>query len=113
MQEVLALYEMPRLRWSVFTLRQFQDDLGSIALSLKSLVPSLLLVVGVFAVLAGLTVDWVHSKPWMTLGGLISAMLAIGSGFGLAILAKTPTVDIVFVAPFLMICMPLLVLRCD
>jgi hypothetical protein len=68
------------------------------------LVPSLILVLTVFCVVSFCVVDWVHSKPVLAVGGVVSACLAIVSGFGLTVLCGTPTVDIVYVAPFLMLC---------
>jgi hypothetical protein len=104
MRNTIRQWSSASVRISWLSMSQFKRDLDSVALYLRELIPSLLMVILVFCIGAGCVADWVHSKPDVAVGGVFSAMAAIGSGFGLSLLLDVPVVDIVFVAPFLILC---------
>lgn len=104
MRSVLKQWSSSVIQISWLSMRQFQRDSDSVAVFLRDLIPSLLMVILVFCIGAGCVADWVHSKPDVAVGGVFTAVAAIGSGFGLCLLLDVPVVDIVFVAPFLILC---------
>jgi len=50
-----------------------------------------------------MSADWVRSKPWLGNLGVLSAGLAVVSGFGLVLLIGVPFIDIVASSPFLVL----------
>uniref|UniRef100_A0A914USQ6 SSD domain-containing protein n=1 Tax=Plectus sambesii TaxID=2011161 RepID=A0A914USQ6_9BILA len=103
MRDLIKLWSSSLIDISWLSVSQFQRDADSMAIFLRDLTPSLLMVILVFCIGAGCVADWVHSKPDVAVGGVLSAIAAIGSGFGLSLLLDVPVVDIVFVAPFLIL----------
>ncbi|XP_067123977.1 patched domain-containing protein 3-like [Centruroides vittatus] len=63
----------------------------------------LIAVMIVFSFVTCCTFDWVVSKPWMGIVGIISVVLALGSGFGFVIFCGVPFIDISLTVPFMLL----------
>jgi len=49
----------------------------------------------IFSIMSCLSDNWVRSKPWLATLGVVSAGLAVGSGFGLLMFFGVPFNDVV------------------
>ena len=86
-----------------FTGHSLEDELKRNANAVFTLLPILLIVLIAFTVVSCMSADWVRSKPWLGPMGLLSAGLAIVSGFGLVLHTGVPFIDIVATSPFLVL----------
>ena len=86
-----------------FTAHSLEDELQRNTNAVLPLFTILFTVLITFTIVSCLSVDWVRSKPWLGNLGVLSAGLAVVSGFGLVLHADVPFIDIVASGPFLVL----------
>ena len=88
---------------SRFTAHSLEDELKRNADAVFPLISNLFSVLITFSIVSCMSADWVRSKPWLGNLGVLSAGLAVVSGFGLVLHAGIPFIDIVASSPFLVL----------
>lgn len=63
----------------------------------------LVIIMVIFSMVTCCTTDWIVSKPWLGIIGIVSVVLALGSGFGFTIYCGFPFIDISLTVPFLLL----------
>ena len=86
-----------------FTAHSLEDELQRNTIAVLPLFVVLFTLLITFTIVSCLSADWVRSKPWLGNLGVLSAGLAVVSGFGLVLHADVPFVDIVALSPFLVL----------
>ena len=91
------------LRLACFTANSLRDELGECARDVVPLFGIAFAVLTTFGVLTCWSRDNVVSKPWLGMLGVLSAVLAVVSSFGLLMYAGVDFVNIAFAGPFLVV----------
>ena len=86
-----------------FTAHSLEDELKRNSDAVFPLFSILFTVLITFSIVSCMSADWVRSKPWLGNLGVLSAGLAVVSGFGLVLLIGVPFIDIVASSPFLVL----------
>ncbi|KAI0238225.1 Patched domain-containing protein 3, partial [Lamellibrachia satsuma] len=86
-----------------FTAHSLEDELKRNADAVIPLSSILFTILTIFSIVLCMSADWVRSKPWLATVGVLSAGLALVSGFGLVLHAGIPFIDIVASSPFLIL----------
>ena len=86
-----------------FTAHSLANELKRNAEAVFPLFSILFTVLITFSIVSCMSADWVRSKPWLANIGVLSAGLAVVSGFGLVLHAGIPFIDIVASSPFLVL----------
>ncbi|XP_077994499.1 patched domain-containing protein 3-like [Glandiceps talaboti] len=96
-------YESDEIDISFIVSRSLDNDYVAIVISmLPRTIPPLVLV-SVFSLCACMMADWVTSKPILAIMGVISALLAVVSAFGLLLLCGVPFIHLVICMLFLIL----------
>lgn len=104
--DFLLNYDMSTLKHMTFTHRSFLSLDQEIAKAADNVLPLFALtyaIIVTFSVCVTLMMDWVRAKPWVALGGVVAACLAILSSLGLMAGAGVPFAMTVATMPFLII----------
>ncbi|XP_035699031.1 patched domain-containing protein 3-like [Branchiostoma floridae] len=101
--QVCSEFDSDKITVNYNTYRSLNDEL--LALPTR-VIPYLVAAVGLlvlFSVASCMMLDWVLTKPWLAFMGVLSALLAIVSSFGLVLLTGEQFSTLVAVVPFLLI----------
>ncbi|CAH1243039.1 PTCHD3 [Branchiostoma lanceolatum] len=101
--QVCSEFESENITVNYNTYRSLNDELLDLP---TRVIPYLAAAVGLlilFSVFSCMMLDWVLTKPWLALMGVLSAVLAIVSSFGLVLLTGEQFSTLVAVVPFLLI----------
>ncbi|XP_023221454.1 patched domain-containing protein 3-like [Centruroides sculpturatus] len=79
-----------------------EQELNRTVLSLLPMYLTVVVILVVFSAVTCATTDWVRSKPWSGILGLISTAIGVISGFGLMMYCGVSCIDINVAVPFLM-----------
>jgi hypothetical protein len=106
--EVLATLERLKGTWkhisvATFTVRTLATELERNTFSIFPYFSVTVVLMILFTVVTCMMSDWVKSKPWLGLVGVISANLGSLAAFGLVCYAGVEFIGINMAAPFLML----------
>lgn len=79
-----------------------EQELNRTVLSLLPMYLTVAVILVVFSAITCATTDWVRSKPWSGILGLISTAIGVISGFGFMMYCGVSCIDINVAVPFLM-----------
>lgn len=82
----------------------WRDEMDRNGRMLVSYLPALFAVLLIFSVVCCCTTDWISSQPWLGFCGLLSAVLAVSSAFGVLFYFQYQYLQVVIIMPFLVLC---------
>ncbi|XP_013410296.1 patched domain-containing protein 3-like [Lingula anatina] len=99
----ISLWNLSRIDITYFTSHTLETELEHNREQILPLFRITIVLLIAFSMLSSMTQDWVRSKPWLGLLGVMCAGLAVLSTFGLFMYIGVPFNDIVASMPFLVL----------
>ncbi|XP_078656966.1 patched domain-containing protein 3-like [Branchiostoma floridae x Branchiostoma belcheri] len=101
--KVCPEFESDKIAVNYNTFRSLNDELLALPTMVIPYLAAAIALLILFSVVSCMMSDWVLTKPWLALTGVLSAVLAIVSSVGLVLLTGETFSTLVAVVPFLLI----------
>jgi predicted RND superfamily exporter protein len=95
--------EFEHLNVYYYASRTVEEELDKNTQSVKPFFIATIAVMVAFSAITCMMCDWVKSKPYLGLLGVVSSMLGTGAAFGFLMYLGVPYIGINVAAPFLML----------
>ena len=95
--------EFEHLNVFYYASRTVEEELDKNTQSVKPFFITTIVVMVAFSAITCMMCDWVKSKPYLGLLGVVSSMLGTGAAFGFLMYIGVPYIGINVAAPFLML----------
>lgn len=100
----LLEYNSPAIRIAWWTHETLASESSRDRDQLVTMLAPMFFVVTVFTVACCCVGSWVRSRPWLAVGGVLSAGMAIVSGVGLLLLLGFKFTSVAYSMPFIVFC---------
>lgn len=100
----LDQYRSESISISYWVSQKYARDMRLISKRVVRLLPALILLLLTFALVSCCMKDCILSKPWLALGGLVSAGLGLQVGFAALFVIGVDLIEIAMIVPFLVLC---------
>lgn len=102
--DFLLSYNSPVIKTSWWTYETLSSESSRDKDHLINMLIPCFIVVTLYTIISCCVGSWIRSRPWLGLGGVISAALAIISGVGLLLHCKYSMTSVAYSMPFIIFC---------
>ncbi|VDD85209.1 unnamed protein product [Enterobius vermicularis] len=102
--DFLLEYNSPVIRTSWWTYETLASESARDREQLIRMLLPCFIVVSLYTIACCCLASWVRSRPWLAIGGVISAAMAIVSGVGLLLLCGYNMTSVAYSMPFIVFC---------
>ncbi|XP_078576017.1 patched domain-containing protein 3-like [Branchiostoma floridae x Branchiostoma japonicum] len=102
-RQVCSRFESEKITVNYLTVSSVDDDVASLPPRVAVYIGAAIGLLIVFSVFSCMMLDWVLTKPWLAVIGVLSAVLAIVSSIGVVLLAGESFSSLTTAIPFLLL----------
>ncbi|VDM48601.1 unnamed protein product [Toxocara canis] len=102
--DFLLKYQSPYIRVSWWTYETLASESAKDREQLKKMLLPCFVVVSLYTIACCCVASWVRSRPWLAIGGVLSAAMAIISAVGLLLLCGYKMTSVAYSMPFIIFC---------